>query len=80
MRNKFIIVLDLHDILNTELLLSFFVFSIKYSLVVILFLSVMVALVIHKAMDSVVCYLPFVWLILCDILHITRRSQKHSVV
>lgn len=76
MRNKFIIVLDLHDVLNIELLLSFFVFSIVNSLFIVLLLSSMVAMIIHRA----VCYLPSVWLIVCDILHITRRSQKHSVV
>ena len=46
------------------------------SLVIVLLLSSLVALIIHRA----VCYLPSVWLIVCDILHITRRSQKHSVV
>ena len=73
MRDKFIIVLDLH-VLNIELLLSFFVFSIMNSLVIVLFLSGMVAMImlrtLHKdiarynQMDSVVCYFAFC-LVLC---------------
>ena len=68
MRDKFIIVLDLH-VLNIELLLSFFVFSIMNSLVIVLFLSGMVAMImlrtLHKdiarynQMDSAVCYFAF---------------------
>lgn len=73
MRDKFIIVLDLH-VLNIELLLSFFVFSIMNSLVIVLFLSGMVAMImlrtLHKdiarynQIDSAVCYFAFC-LVLC---------------
>lgn len=82
-RDKFIIVLDLH-VLNIELLLSFFVFSIMNSLVIVLFLSGMVAMImlrtLHKdiarynQMDSAVCCFAF-FLVLC-----VDKGLKNTVV
>ena len=82
MRDKFIIMLDLHVLnINFEELFLFFLYSASWPL----WLSSWFFLLwwpwwFIKSWIQRYVVLPSVWLIVCDILHITQRSQKHSVV